>query len=166
MRLFIAVDFEPSVKKRLAAIRDKARSLCPRANFSPDANLHMTLVFLGDVPEARVRVVMNAMESVKFDPFVLKLHGEEKLGNGLLCMSVYRTSELMSLQARLEEVLLHEGFDIEKREFRPHVTLARRFFVHGSADLSAHIQTTVMRVTLMKSEQINGVQVYTALGHI
>ncbi|MBQ8552344.1 MAG: RNA 2',3'-cyclic phosphodiesterase [Clostridia bacterium] len=161
MRLFIAVNFEPAVNQKLAALREAHRAVYHKADYSRDENLHLTLAFLGEVSDERAQDVINAMETLRFAPMKIEMHGEEKLGDGLLCLSVYRTPELTGTQSELCAALRDKGFCLEARDFRPHVTLARRFF--GKAELDAHIKTVVSRITLFKSEPIGGKHVYTAL---
>ena len=162
-RLFIAVCFNLSVTKKLAALRDMQRTLCPRARFSADENLHLTLEFLGEVPDCRIDSIKRAIDSVHIAPMQLMMHGEEKLGSGLLCLSVYRTPELMRLQSELRAELIREGFKVEAREFRPHVTLAREFYPSAPPRLDEHIRAYAAHVSLMRSERIGGKPVYSVV---
>ena len=48
MRLFIAVEFDESVRDALTKLQSEWKAMGMRGNFTPPANLHLTLAFIGD----------------------------------------------------------------------------------------------------------------------
>lgn len=161
MRLFIAIKFDGRAHKKLTELRDQHRRICNSAVFSSDENLHLTLAFLGEVPNERLENVRCAMDKVAFSPILLEMHGREELGEGLLCLSVYKSDALVSLKSSLDTALSEEGFSEEPRSFRPHVTLARNFY--GDSMLDVHIHTSVAEIVLFSSEYVAKRRVYTEL---
>ena len=70
---------------------------------------------------------------------------------------------LMKLQAALHEALIEKGLKLEKRHYRPHVTLARRVITSSPAGPVEAFKTTVSAVSLMLSERHGNSMVYTNL---
>ena len=78
MRSFVAVEItEPAV---LDGIRSLQAELAPPdsggAKLQDAEKLHITLQFLGDVPDADLRPVVDALSGVEFDTFDLQVGGE------------------------------------------------------------------------------------------
>lgn len=103
-----------------------------KASWARDANLHLTLKFLGEIPTASVaefsKAVSLAVTNVQ--PFSIRLeqtgifpaHGQPRvLWIGINDLS----SRLARLHARLEEESARVGFAKETRPFHPHLTIAR-----------------------------------------
>ena len=66
MRLFIAINFGENELDAFEAARDRLRERAGRANYSRRENLHLTLAFLGEQPQARLpdaRAAMLAAEA-------------------------------------------------------------------------------------------------------
>ena len=129
MRLFIAIDFPPELRGALAADTERLRRFISSGRFTPRENYHLTLVFLGETPPDRLGVVVEAMEECPFASFPLSV-GElgrfRRREGDILWRRVDGGQPLSQLQAGLCEALRQRGFSIEEREFRPHLTLARR----------------------------------------
>ena len=93
----------------------------------PPANFHVTLAFLGAVPEEsleRIRAVGAQLCGAPFE-FVLDTI-ESWSAAGVLCLTATQPAPtLLSLAARLRFSLLEQQVDSAPQEFRPHVSLAR-----------------------------------------
>ena len=48
MRLFIALNFNDTIVDTLTDLQDELRSCGATGNYTPRANLHLTLAFIGD----------------------------------------------------------------------------------------------------------------------
>ncbi len=132
MRLFFALELPRETKETLVAWQEKLRR-SGRASWKwvEAENLHLTVRFLGEVPEERLEEVVAAgREAARECPsFPLSLGG---LGffppQGpvrVAWVGVGEQKELFELREKLEEALRLRGFPPEEREFRPHLTLAR-----------------------------------------
>jgi 2'-5' RNA ligase len=131
MRLFLG--FTPTLAQR------QIYSLCERLEFPeslplrwvPPENWHVTLVFLGDVPERALGRIDAAVAPILQDraPLPTSLEALEwfpsPLKPRMLTLRVEATPELVSLQAEVAAALRREGFHSEHRSYRPHITLAR-----------------------------------------
>ena len=174
MRLFIAIGFEEDVKNRIIRVREELRNSSSSGNFTRDENLHLTLVFLGEVPGSRVKEIENIMEEIEEEPFELEFGSlgcfKRDLGKELWWLGCKKNRTLMKLQRQLSEKLYSSGFKIEKRQYKPHLTLGREVMIEGGGKvfLSESLEqkpiiSHVSQISLMLSERINGKLTYTAL---
>ena len=71
----------------------------------------------------------------------------------------------MRLQAELHQSLRREGLRLEKRPYRPHLTLARRLRDRGETVLTQPVPDAVpvRGISLMRSDRVEGKVRYTEL---
>lgn len=128
MRVFIAVDLPNEIRKQLKELQRELRPLTNSARWVAPESTHITLKFLGEVPEKRIEQVDGALGGLKWKPFTVSVHGvgffpgarsPRIFWAGMEAPTMQRLTE--QLDARMERL----GFDREKRAFRPHITLAR-----------------------------------------
>lgn len=132
-RTFIAVELPADLKRLIAAKIEGLRALAPRGMKWVDPRIaHLTLAFLGNVPDSRLtvlsRVVDNAATASR--PFTLNTGPLGAFPNNrrprVLWLGLRGATEsLTTLHSRLQDELEAEGFAVEKRPFKPHVTLGR-----------------------------------------
>jgi len=128
-RVFFALWPSPEVAERLGDIAlDTALSFGGRATRRD--TIHLTLAFLGNVPEARLPELSIAAASVGGEPFAINV---DQLGfwshNHLLWAGCQAPSAPLNLlSSQLRRALARAGFRVggEGRDFAPHVTLVRR----------------------------------------
>jgi RNA 2',3'-cyclic 3'-phosphodiesterase len=127
-RLFVALDLPDSVRMGivewgLTALRDPA--LRPVAAES----LHVTLAFLGYMPEKRIDALGEIVSGLETPAPVMELSDpvpRPARGRPRLFALPVDSSGTVALQAGLQEKLVEMGlYEPEKRPFWPHVTLAR-----------------------------------------
>ena len=171
MRLFIAIDFPEDIKDGLLSDAKKIRGSFFRANFSRRENYHLTLVFLGEVPPARVKEIAAVMNGCAFPDFRLTV-GEggrfRRDGGDTLWRKVTAPKTLFDIQKQLFAELKAHGFSFDNREFKPHITIAREAILADGAAFSGisfgePLSFTVSSITLMRSDRINGVLTYTPI---
>lgn len=161
MRLFIAVSFSDEIKKLLLDAIEELKSKAACGNFTRRENLHLTLAFIGETN--RTADIIRCIDSVSASSFTLTFGGCGRFGD-LRWAGIKRSEELSALAENLQNALREDGFRIEKREFKPHVTLARE--VMSDARITLTIPTAnmdVRRISLMKSERVNGRLLYTEI---
>ena len=166
MRLFIAINFPDAVKDRLESAVQALRRQGVKASWSRRENLHLTLEFLGEVE--RAAPVITAMERVKAQKFSLRLTNSGRFrreGGDIFWLGVARSEPLMRLQAELHQSLRREGLRLEKRPYRPHLTLARRLRDRGETVLTQPVPDAVpvRGISLMRSDRVEGKVQYTEL---
>lgn len=115
-----------------------------RASWNRDGKFHLTLKFIGEIPQARVERVSFAADHAarNLSPFALVVEGAgvfPKSGTPkVLWLGISDPSgNLTELQALLEQQCAQAGFAKEERSFHPHLTLARLRKPHGARTLAA-----------------------------
>ena len=79
MRLFIAVKLSDAMKDSLITMQNTLHDRGVRGNYTTEENLHLTLAFIGEYPDAET--VLDALSSVAFRPFGLSLEGMGRFGD-------------------------------------------------------------------------------------
>jgi 2'-5' RNA ligase len=133
IRTFIAVDLADGVKDRLTALQEKLAQSAAGVKWVPRQNLHLTLLFLGEVEQLDVVQICRVVQerSRKHRPFTLEVEGLGAFPNArrpkILWAGVTDgVDELRALHGDLEEGLLDLGcYRREDREYTPHLTLGR-----------------------------------------
>jgi RNA 2',3'-cyclic 3'-phosphodiesterase len=135
-RLFVALEPPEPVRRRLAAasagIRRAAGKAAGDVRWVADENLHLTLQFLGAVPEERVAAVQEALAAAAAAarPILLEVKGAGGFPNARRPRVVWlglagEVAELARLAADLGRRLAPLGFPPEARPFATHLTLGR-----------------------------------------
>ncbi len=131
MRLFIAINLPQEERARLdREVQALRAARLPVRWVAADA-LHLTLKFLGEVPDGRVGEVETVTTAVaaRFTPFRLELSGLGAFPNPrnprVVWVGVQAPPELARLAGALEEAMAGLGFPRESRPFSPPLTLGR-----------------------------------------
>lgn len=170
MRLFIAISFSADVKDRLTKVITALKSQAQRGSFTLRDNLHLTLAFIG---ETRCKDdIIKIMQDISAPGCEILLEGFGcfKRGDGdIYWIGVRKNAALNALQQELCGGLLNSGFEIDRREFNPHLTLGRRVVLSDNFNRDKFIcevpaiTVPVNKISLMKSERINGKLTYTEI---
>jgi 2'-5' RNA ligase len=134
MRCFVAILLDDDARTAVAGEVDRLRPLCRAVAWVPAANLHVTLRFLGEQPDAAVDGLVEGLEETArlTPPFTLGLHGVGAFPGlerpRILWVGVAAGAlELRALQARVQAALEARGFGREPRPWHPHLTVGRVF---------------------------------------
>ncbi len=124
-RLFVAILPPPAVRDRLLATMGGVAG----ARWQSDAQLHLTLRFIGEVDRHRAHDIAAALGTVRAPAFELRLGPPgsfDKRGRiAALWIGVTPHDEVAGLAKRVDQALLRVGVAAETRAFLPHITLAR-----------------------------------------
>lgn len=124
MRLFVAIDIPPEQRTRIAALIERLSPRMGRLKWVAPANLHLTLKFIGEQPDAGP--ISTALASVPFpSPIEIHLRGIGKFPR-LLWLGIEAPESLVELARNIETTLLPLGIPAERRPYSPHLTLARQ----------------------------------------
>lgn len=125
-RLFVAIDLPAETKDRILSLRVDD---LPPGRWSRRDALHLTLHFIGDVPEAVARAYQRVLGQVEARPFDLSIQGVGQFPINdrprVIWAGVRNTPELRALHEAAGAALESEGFIRERRRFHPHITLMR-----------------------------------------
>ena len=179
-RVFCAVELPEAVYGRIFRHIERLKEAAPalHASWSRIGNIHLTLKFLGDIPQASVQNLSDAASRTAADlaPFricvertgVFPPQGSPRV----LWLGVNDLEgKLGNLHARLEAESAKVGFPKESRPFHPHLTIARlRKPRHANALAAAHRQTkfepeefTVSELLVIRSELSSAGSNYTTI---
>lgn len=133
MRLFVAVGVPVAISDRIETdVAGVLRTVLPGARWTRPEGRHLTLKFLGEVPDERVATVADAIGRAAaahrpFSAAFTRVGGFPNLRRPrVLWVGIGPGApEMAALAASVDEELAGEGFDREARPFAAHLTLAR-----------------------------------------
>jgi 2'-5' RNA ligase len=168
MRLFVALNLPKKERDRIYRASKVLRECELPVSWVDPEHYHVTLKFLGEVPEERMEGVQEALLRVASTTGKLDLAVE---GFGafptirrpqVIWVGVEPSPALRCLKQDVEWALMGCGFDRETRAFHPHLTLGRadardgagafRGLDEKAANLSYQGQVKVRKLDLMRSQ--------------
>jgi 2'-5' RNA ligase len=128
MRLFLALDLPGDVVRNLETLVDRLKPTA-RIQWSPPANLHITTKFIGEWPEHRLEELKAALAGIPGrEPLSVTIH---RLGffpnphSPRVFWCGIDGAGLKELAADTDHATASLGIESQKREYSPHLTLAR-----------------------------------------
>ena len=134
LRAFFALSLDEASLGLLGRLRDRIVKKIPAQKYVraiPDASLHLTLKFLGEIPEAHLADYSELLvASEPTSPLAVELgslvaFSSPKHARVLGVELLESTGELRACAQRLEAGALNLGVAAENRAFVPHITLTR-----------------------------------------
>jgi 2'-5' RNA ligase len=133
LRTFLAVDLGKSIRDRCVALQDSLARGGADVKWVEPKNLHVTLLFLGEVDDREVPALCKAVASicVSHESFPVSVQGLGCFPNPrrprVIWVGVGEGGpELVALHDDLEGPLLDLGcYRREERQYTPHITLGR-----------------------------------------
>ena len=146
-RLFVAIDPPESTRKFLAGLDPYIRGV----RWTDVEQMHLTLAFFGDVPDAVDLALREKLSAIQFGAFFLPITAvgtfPPKGPPKIIWIGVGRGHpHLFQVHKRVQEAALAAGIEPELRPWHPHITIARcrdvapqsiRKFLQSNADLDA-----------------------------
>jgi len=123
-RLFTGLEIPAGLANDLALLRGGLSG----ARWIDVENYHLTLRFIGDIDETAANDVASALETVRREPFTVRLEELGFFGGDrprAIVAKAKASPGLVELQAEQERLMRRIGIAPEARKFTPHVTLAR-----------------------------------------
>lgn len=127
-RLFVAIEVPADVRAAVDQALHPIRPLHPELRWTDPSSWHLTLAFVGWVEEERTADVSaaTAEAAAAGSPFTMALDGRlGTFGGRVLWAGVEPSEEAGEVARRLRAGLAARGYEIEDREFTPHLTVAR-----------------------------------------
>lgn len=132
MRCFLAIELPKQIRSRLATLQDRLRLQTRGVRWTPTEQIHLTLKFLGEVPDGEVAAVCQRAAAVaaRFQPLDLEVRGAGCFPPGGAVRIVWAgladpSKALPDCQQACEDACAELGFKPENRAFQPHLTIGR-----------------------------------------
>lgn len=133
VRTFVAVEVDPAIRANAVALQKAIAKGGAAVKWVEPANLHVTVVFLGEVDDRGLVDVCRAVKTAaaRTAPFALRVAGVGAFPSARRPKTVWAgvtdgATELAGLHAALEDALTATGvYRREERAYTPHLTLGR-----------------------------------------
>ncbi|MCJ7624210.1 MAG: RNA 2',3'-cyclic phosphodiesterase [Anaerolineaceae bacterium] len=145
-RSFIAIELTAFIQKRIEnAIQEIKKDIPDVFRWAPPKNIHLTLKFLGNVPNTNIVTLSQMLNSQvnRRKSFDLRI-GNIGVFPGMnkpriIWIGVDAPKELFEIQLGIETETAKSGFKSENRAFHPHLTIGRikRDISHQKISLAA-----------------------------
>ncbi|MFA1820267.1 RNA 2',3'-cyclic phosphodiesterase [Virgibacillus oceani] len=129
---FIAIHLPETLQMYFSTWQEDLKREFPYKQWPHKEDLHITLKYLGAMDDNKLTLLENKLQDInRFDHFSLETGELGTFGNPkkprVLWAGVKKTEALMRLQRNVEKICADVGFEKEKRDYRPHITLAKKW---------------------------------------
>jgi 2'-5' RNA ligase len=180
IRSFLAFELPGDIKSLVDRVSKDMRRSSLNVRWVNTDNIHLTVVFMGNIREQDIPAICQAVEKVcvRYGSFHIALTGLGAFPNAVrprvIWLGLQGNIEKMSFfKKALQKHLQSFGVKEEKRAFRPHLTLGRfkspghidsqlDNFIRAYKDLSSP-ECTLSDLILFKSDLKPGGAIYTKL---
>jgi 2'-5' RNA ligase len=178
IRTFICFEIPVPVKEQIVKLQNELKSLGRGVRWVNPDGIHLTLKFLGDVPEKEIDKIAEAVKSSvkRFSPITIKIVNAGAFPDfkrpRVIWIGVEEpTGQLGEIHKVIEQELEKLGYERENRKFSPHLTLGRVKSNDGIEKISNKLSNmeinfgefTAVEIIIMKSELKPSGAVYTSL---
>jgi 2'-5' RNA ligase len=130
MRLFVALEVPAAVRENVASLLQTLRAVSLQTRWVRPENLHVTLKFIGEVPQTKLAGIREALAGVRSEQSVtldfrgLGFFPNEKRPR-VFWAGIAASPNLRTLAADIDGATEKLGIPREQHPFSPHLTLAR-----------------------------------------
>ena len=161
--MFVAIDLPDNLKKTITeTISDLKKLNLIEGNFVGRENLHLTLKFLGEVPDKAAEKVSAVLTEVTklTRKFPIELKGLGHFDERVLWIGSPENKDIVKMANNIDEKLSKLGFAKETRPFAIHLTLCRIKTIKNGKRFAELLETSkeksfgsfvADKITLMKS---------------
>jgi 2'-5' RNA ligase len=165
-RVFFALWPDPAVRSALhrhgQALHRELGGKLTRAD-----SIHLTLVFVGDVPEASVTALHRVADRVRFLPFSMTIDTVRCWRHNDIAWAgpSRMPGALPDLVTQLEGGAAEAGFAFERRPYAAHVTLVRKAKCRAVDIGPVAVEWPVREFVLVRSQLDAAGSRYSVIGH-
>lgn len=160
-RVFIGLPVEEHAQVLIDRLLEPYRRVSPAIRWVAQGDRHLTLAFLGSTKESEVDRLLHSFDRTyqQRAPFQLQFSALQRFPgsrSGIIALTGPATRPLEQLLQATRGLLIGNSIGYEKKEFRPHITLARirgRNNLQPVIDQQTAIMLTVSSVVLYQSTQ-------------
>ncbi len=129
MRLFLAIDLDEVIRKKLARFVEGVAGFAPDVRWMKPEALHLTLKFIGEFPETKLEGLKAGLAWVRSARFDLSFSGTGFFPSAksarVFWVGVQGDERLQKLASSVDGAVEKFGVEREARAYTPHLTLAR-----------------------------------------
>jgi RNA 2',3'-cyclic 3'-phosphodiesterase len=130
VRLFVALEIPSVVRENFGGLLKSLRAVSPQTRWVRLEKLHVTLKFIGEVPETKLGAIRGALIGVRAEqPVTLDFRGLGFFPNEkhprVFWAGIEASPNLKTLAADIDLATEQLGIAREQRPFSPHLTLTR-----------------------------------------
>ena len=146
LRLFIAIELPSNIIDGLRNVQEELKDKSNKPSWAKPENIHLTLKFLGDTETGKIESMVNILEGIagKSFGFEISVKGVGTFpaaGNPrVIWVGIEENKDMLQLYNNIEEGLATLGFEKERRDFKPHLTLGRIKFLNDRAGLKRGLE--------------------------
>ncbi len=147
VRAFVALVLNEAIRKELDGIQRRLSTIDVRVSWVKPDNIHLTLIFMGNVPTNGVIGVTRVMDAVAAGapPFSYDVNGLGYFGSSRSPRTIWagarRTPVLSALRQDLCSSLTDSDIPLDIRNFKAHLTLGRVRTKHGASELAETVRS-------------------------
>lgn len=129
-RVFIGIPVDLLAQQRIDELLSPIKNLHRDIRWVPEHNRHLTLAFLGNRPAGVVENIVGSMDQAyqqekAFQTGFSSLRRFPGSSGNILALVFKVDAQLAHLFQLTQELLVENGFELTRTQFRPHVTLGR-----------------------------------------
>ncbi|WNB93091.1 RNA 2',3'-cyclic phosphodiesterase [Bacillus sp. NEB1478] len=131
--LFVALQLPEKIKTTLSEICSEVRNEASFKKWVHPSDYHITLAFLGKTEKQQLNILFPLLDEIvaSFKAFELNINHFGFFGKAenprIFWAGVEEQECLFDLQRQIAEACHEAGFSLEKRPYKPHITLSRKF---------------------------------------
>ncbi len=153
-RLFFAIQPDNAIQATLGDIAKHQSRQSGGRPVKPE-NIHLTLLFLGQIPVDRIEILKAASGNFAAQAFELTIQRTLywKRNQIIVASADPCPSALFSLENALKTAVHVAKFSFDERTFKPHITLVRKAKRHTATDFQNPVRWQVTELQLIQSIQ-------------
>lgn len=130
VRSFVSVDLDdPAIRERIVSAQRGLEQTHAQLKLVNPNILHLTLRFLGEIPQTTVALVKEALDSARFSEFIVEFSGLGAFPNmnrmNVIWVGITKGHEqLNEIFHQIEPKLRQIGLPPDDKGFSPHLTIA------------------------------------------
>lgn len=129
MRIFIGIDLDPGVRRRIARFLEGVQGFAPDSRWVRPESLHITLKFIGEQKAEQVEAIAERLRRIESSEFEIRVDGYGFFPTAkaprVFWIGIHAGPELAALAESVDAAVADLGIPSEDRPYSPHLTLAR-----------------------------------------
>ena len=181
VRAFLSIDIEDQLLlTKIKNIQQKLDTTAAKMKIVESGNIHFTLRFFGDTALSKLNQIQASLKGIDIDPFEIEIAGVGSFPSRrhpriIWIGTTKNSSKILDLKSKIDSSLLELGYQLEKRKYNPHATIARVRHVQDSTRIADNLEMladevigtmTITNAKMMKSTLTSSGPIYETLWQI